>query len=152
MRRASVLEGVNVRLNLGDIDGMMFGSFTQQNRVMDTLSSTQDLFSSHEHVIRVGPSLVIGVRHGVEGTGGQGKLVQNVEVGVVLLTNNLSKLLLVGSVQVFKFRLLNTGFLKKFSSFSKSQNKRFFGEDERFRRILLGDSFDLRLVFGLNKE
>lgn len=89
-------------------DAVVHCSFSEQLGIVDSLSSRQDLFSSHEHVIRVGVLLqgehvgfvmdhgwvciyrllnthrVAGVRHGVERPYSQGVFVQHIEVSVIL--------------------------------------------------------------------
>ena len=50
---------------------VMFGAFDQEIWIVDTLSSGQDFFSSHEHVVRVGVLGVVRVRHRVERTNGK---------------------------------------------------------------------------------
>lgn len=85
--------------------------------IVDTLGTGHDLLSTHEEVVRVREALVVGVGLGVEGTDGHGELVEDVEVGVVLLADDLSELLLHrGGEVVLEVLLLgdvDTGFLKK---------------------------------------
>ena len=38
-------------------DSVHFGSFLKELGVVDSLSSRQDFFTTHEHVVRVGPFL-----------------------------------------------------------------------------------------------
>lgn len=63
---------------------------------METLSSREDLLAAHEEVVRVGKEGVGRVGHGVEGTEGEGELVDDVVVGVVLLLDDDSEGLLGG--------------------------------------------------------
>jgi len=84
VRRRSVPEAVNVALDVLNVNFMLFCTLNQEGWVVDTLGTRQDFFSSHEHVIGVGPFLVMGVRHGVEGSHLQGKLVKDEEVCVIL--------------------------------------------------------------------
>ena len=50
---------------------------------MNPLSTREDLLASHEHVIRVGPLVIVGVGHRVEWADCKWELVENVEVSVV---------------------------------------------------------------------
>ena len=85
--------------------------------VVDTLGTRHDLLTTHEEVIGVGESVVLGVGLGVEGSHGHGELVQNVEVGVVLVANDLAQLLLHRRREVILKSLLlrdiNTGLLQQ---------------------------------------
>ena len=112
MWRTAVTEAVNVSSNGGDINTMVLGSLCQELRIVDPLSSRQDLFSSHEHVVAVAvpeddielvPDIVrngfdilgvVRVRHGVEGSDCKRILVEDVEVSLVLGSNQSSKKLL----------------------------------------------------------
>ena len=87
VRRAAVTEGLDVVLDGVDGDPVVFGSLAQKVRIVDTLSSGQDLLSAHKHVVRIGPLVVVGIRHGVKRTNRQRELVQDVKVRVVLLAD-----------------------------------------------------------------
>lgn len=65
-------------------DSVVLGPLLQEGRVVDPLCPGQDLLPPHEHVVGVGPLGVVGVGHGVERADGQGELVKDVEIGVVL--------------------------------------------------------------------
>jgi hypothetical protein len=67
----------------------------KQFRVVDTLSTGADLLTAHEHVVGVGKKRVGGRRHGVGWTNREWELVERVEVGVVLLKNQLAEQLLL---------------------------------------------------------
>lgn len=85
--------------------------------IVDTLGTRHDLLSTHEEVVRVREALVVGVGLGVEGTDGHGELVEDVEVGVVLLADDLAELLLHGGGEVVLEALLlgdiDAGFLQQ---------------------------------------
>ena len=69
----------------------MMSSFDKKIRVVDTLSTGQDLFTSHEHIVRVGISRIGRVRHRVEWTNCEWILVQNVEVRVIFFFDELAE-------------------------------------------------------------
>lgn len=85
--------------------------------IVDTLGTGHDLLSTHEEVVRVREALVVGVGLGVEGADSHGELVEDVEIGVVLLADDLAELLLhCGGEVVLEVLLLgdvDAGFLKK---------------------------------------
>ena len=64
-------------------NSMMLSPLFQELCVMNSLCSRQNLFASHEHVIGVRPLLVFWIGHRVEWPHCQGKLVQDVEIGVI---------------------------------------------------------------------
>jgi hypothetical protein len=74
--------------------------------VVDTLTTGKNLLSSDKHVESVCDADSISdcgagiVELGVEGSGGLGELVDNVKVGVVLLADNLTQGLLLGSAHI----------------------------------------------------
>lgn len=96
MRRTSLAESVQVVLKalLVGIDSLGNHRGLQLLDVVDTLGTGHDLLTTHEEVIRVGESIVLRVGLGVEGSHGHRELVQNVEIGVVLVANDLAQLLL----------------------------------------------------------
>lgn len=85
--------------------------------IVDTLGTGHDFLTTHEEVVGVRESLVVGVGLGIEGTNSHGELVEDVEVGVVLLADDLAELLLHrGGEVVLEVLLLgdvDTGFLQK---------------------------------------
>lgn len=74
--------------------------------VADTLTTGKNLLSSDEHVESVCDADAISncgasvVELGVKGSSGLGELVDDVKVGVVLLANNLTQSLLLGSAHI----------------------------------------------------
>jgi hypothetical protein len=55
--RSSETEGVNVRLHVLGVDPNGSHALSEQLRLMQTLSTTEYLLSTHEEVVRVGESL-----------------------------------------------------------------------------------------------
>lgn len=49
-------------------DAVDLGTLNQEVWIVDSLSTGQDFFASHKHVVRVGVLRVMWVRHGVERT------------------------------------------------------------------------------------
>lgn len=102
MRGSAVLESIDVVLQakrLG-VNLMSSHSLLEEGGVVDSLGARENLLSSHEEIVRVGVVGVLGVGHGVEGSNGQRELVENVEIGVVLVSDNLSEQLLVLGGQI----------------------------------------------------
>lgn len=102
MRNSSVLEGIDVVLDGGNIDSAGLGSGGEELGVVDSLSSRSDFLTSHEEIVRVGVSVVILADHGVEGSGRGGVSVEHVEVSVVDLSDDGSELSLGGGVEILK--------------------------------------------------
>ena len=65
-------------------DSVVFGTLGEEVGVVDALRPGQDLFASHEHVVRVAPAPVLRVGHRVEGPHRQRILVHDEVVCVVL--------------------------------------------------------------------
>lgn len=84
MRGSSQVESIDVTLHAGRLNTALLHPLDQELGVVDSLSAGQDLFTSHEKVVRVGQGGVRGVGHGVEGSDGKGELVEDVVVGAVL--------------------------------------------------------------------
>ena len=80
------------------------GALSQKISIMDTLSTGDHFLTADEDIKGVGELLhmtlcflsyrVLGIRHGVERTDRQRELVQDIEVGVVLLLHKAAQLLL----------------------------------------------------------
>jgi hypothetical protein len=84
MRRSTEVERINVTLHTRRLDTALLHPLDQEFRIMDTLRPRQDLFPSHEEIVRVGQGRVRGVGHGVERSDGERELVEDVVVGAVL--------------------------------------------------------------------
>ena len=83
MSRCAILECVDVVLDGLDGDSHRLGSLSEHGRVVHSLGTGCDLLTAHEEVIGVGVAGVVGVKHRVERSGGDGVTVQHVEVSVV---------------------------------------------------------------------
>lgn len=119
MRGATLAEGIEVILEalLVRLKTLSTHRLLQLLDIVDTLGAGHDLLATHEEIVRVGEALVVGIGLGVEGTDGHGELVEDVEVGVVLLADDLAKLLLHRGGEVVLEALLlgdvDAGFLQK---------------------------------------
>jgi hypothetical protein len=88
------------------IDALGADALFELAGVVDTLTTGKNLLSSDEHVKSVCDADAISdcgasvVELGVEGSGSLGELVDDVEVGVVLLADDLTKSLLLGSAHI----------------------------------------------------
>ena len=106
VRIGAMREGLEVSLQRVERDAVSLGTLREKLGVMDTLGSRDNFLSTDEDIEGVGELLsvslgndrygVLGVGHGVERTDGQRELVQDVEVGVVLLLDETTELLLHG--------------------------------------------------------
>lgn len=84
MGRSTEVERINVTLHTSRLDATLLHPLDQEFRVVDSLRTGQDLFPSHEEIIRVGQGRVGSVGHGVERSDGERELVEDVVVGAVL--------------------------------------------------------------------
>lgn len=84
MGGSSEVKRIDVALHTGGLDTALIHPLDQELGIMDSLRAGQDLFTSHEEVVRVGQCWVRGVGHGVEGSNSEGELVKDVVVGTVL--------------------------------------------------------------------
>ncbi len=109
---------------------------------MDSLSTGQDLLPTHEHVVRVRPLRIVRVGHGVERPHGQGELVQDVEVCVVLGLDEAAEQLLVGGGQVLVVLHLDPGLPQHGHALGILQPQGRVQKLERLGRVLLIDSID----------
>ena len=104
MRVGAVREGLDVALQRVDGDAVGLRALHQQLGVVDTLCAGHHLLAADEDIEGVGELLrlrhthrhygVVRVGHGVEGAHGERELVEDVEVGVVLLLDDAAQLLL----------------------------------------------------------
>lgn len=119
VRRATLAESVEVVLEalLVRLEALSAHRLLQLLDIVDTLGTGHDLLTTHEEVVGVGETLVVGVGLGVERTNSHGEFVKDVEVGVVLLADDLAKLLLHGGGEVVLEALelgdVDAGLLKK---------------------------------------
>lgn len=117
--RTSLAEGVQVVLEtlLVRVNSLCDHRGLQLLDVVDTLSTRHDLLATHEEVVRVGELRVFRIGLGVEGSQGHGELVEDEEVGVILLPDNLAQLFFHRCRQVvlksFLLRDVDTGVLQQ---------------------------------------
>jgi hypothetical protein len=79
LRHSSIFESINVvPKTFVDFHTMRIDSFFEKNRVMDSLSSRDDFFSSTEHIVRVRILWIRGVGHGIEWTDVKGEFVEDI--------------------------------------------------------------------------
>jgi hypothetical protein len=110
MGRASVAEAVDivlcagaVRVNRWVVLAHLLG---QQLRVVDTLGAGTDFLAAHEEVVGVGELGVVWRGHCVCGTDGERELVEDVEVGAVLLEDKTAEVLFLRcAVDCQRFRM-----------------------------------------------
>lgn len=88
MGRSSILERINIFLDSVRRNVMGKGSFLEEFWFVDSLSTTSNLLTSHEEIIRVSIVRVVWVKHGVERSGICGISIQHKEVGIILFSNN----------------------------------------------------------------
>lgn len=110
------------------IDALVSHRSLQFGGIVYPLSSRHDLLASHEKVVRVGQFRVCRVWLGVEWSHGHGEFVEDVEIGVVLLANDLTKSLLLGRSQisdvVVLLRGVDAGVLEQFDTVKVFQSQR----------------------------
>jgi len=95
MGRSTVSEGINVVLQGVKRNSMNLGSFSKEFGIVDPLCTTRDFLASHKEVVGVRVIGVARVNHRIEGSSIYGVSVKHVKVGVVLLSDQLTKSLLV---------------------------------------------------------
>src|SRR3989338_4077595 len=152
MRWSTVLEGINVRLDGVDWDVVLLGPLGQQLGIMDALGSRHNLLTSHEEIIRVAPPSIIRIRHRVERAHFQWKLVQHVEISVILLSDQVAQDLLAFSIEIIFDRQMQsmTMLMQQVDAFLKSQDQwLFFKVQKIFEWKLLSNCFQLsRTMLG----
>ena len=99
MWRAAISEAVDVVLGtraVGVDRGVVFAHLLgQQLRLVDTLSTRADLLATHEEIVRVRELGVMRGRHCVGRADVDRELVEDIEVGVVLLKDQAAEVLLL---------------------------------------------------------
>lgn len=119
VRRAALAESIEVILEalLVRLKALGAHRLLELLDIVDTLGTRHDFLATHEEVVRVGEAVVGGVSLGVEGTDSHGEFVQHVEIGVVLLADDVAELLLHGGGKVVLEALLlghiDAGFLQQ---------------------------------------
>ena len=164
VRRAAVAESVDVvaqALVLG-VDGRdaLAHALLQEGRVVDALRAGHDLLAAHEEVVAVGGAgvgvlgvvggLSFGAGHGVEGADGQRVLVEDVEVGAVLLEHEGAEALLVGGAEVVEVADLDAIVAEHLDTLAEGQARNLagLGELELFDRVNTTDQVGLAAVAG----
>lgn len=94
MRRRSQPESIHVALHIVGVDAHGAHPLLQHGSIVQPLGTRENLLAAHEEVVRVGEQGVVGVGHGVEGSEGEGELVDDVVIGVVLLLDEDAERLL----------------------------------------------------------
>ena len=78
-------EGVDIALDGRQRDLPPVRALDQEVNVVDSLGARDNLLASDEQVVAVGQLGVLWARHGIEGADGQGVLVHDKELSLVLL-------------------------------------------------------------------
>ena len=96
----AMTEGIDVGLNIFQINAPSLGAFLQHFGFVNALCATQDFLAANEEIVGIGELGVAGVWHGVERANGEWVLVHEEKVGAVLLLDNVTKLLFVQGTQI----------------------------------------------------
>lgn len=93
---------IDVVLDAGTvgIDALLLDSLHQLLGNVQSLTAREDFLTAHHEVVGVGDGGVLRVEYGVEWTGTLGELVEDVEVGVVLLADQGSQSLLLSGAHI----------------------------------------------------
>lgn len=110
--------------------------------IVDSLSTGEDFFTAHEHVVRVAEFVVVRVGHCVERTHREWVLVQDVVIGVVFCFDKFSEEFLVGRAEIVFIPDFDTVLTEHFDGFGKREHETRFEELERLARELLVDRLD----------
>lgn len=127
-------------------DFVMFSSFNQIFRVVDTLSAWKNFFASHEHVVWVGIFGIVGIGHGVERTNRQRELVQHVKVSIVLGLHQSTQELLIRGWQIFLVTRFNASFTQHAYGLMELELEWWFQEFEWLHIELLTNGSDFTCV------
>jgi hypothetical protein len=107
MWRAAISEALDVVLGTGAVGvdrGVVFAHLlSQQLRLVDTLGARADLLATHEEIVRVRELRVMRRRHCVSRADVDRELVEDVEVGVVLLKDQAAEVLFLGCAALRQF-------------------------------------------------
>lgn len=118
---STVFERFDVIFNGIDLNAAFSSSLGQEFRIVNSLSTTGNFFTSHEEIVRVGVSGVILAGHGVERSGGDGVSVENVEIGVVLLLDEVTQLSFSDGIEIFHSGPFDAIFLQKVNTFLEGE-------------------------------
>jgi len=106
---AALAESVDLVLDALQRDFALVAAFHKQFCIMHSLGAGYDFLSAHEHVLTVTEWNLnavhfqrgVGGGHGLEGTDAQRLLLYAVEVGILLLAEQIAEYLLLGRGEVF---------------------------------------------------
>mmetsp|Transcript_16109 Transcript_16109/g.40392 ORF Transcript_16109/g.40392 Transcript_16109/m.40392 type:complete len:599 (+) Transcript_16109:180-1976(+) len=143
VRRAAVLERVDVGLDAVERDSPPGGALREKLGVVDTLRARDDLLTADEDVKGVGVVVVVGAGHGVEGADGQGVAVQEVKVGLVLLLHQLAQGALHLRVEVIVRANLVAGICQHLDALRKGELQGLAQVLQRLEGVLLPDDLQL---------
>ena len=142
----SVREGLEIAVQRLDGDTAGLGSLSEEVGIVDSLGSRDDFLSANEDIVGVGELLevenrarhygVLRVGHRVEGTNGERELVEDVEVGVVLLLHETTELFLHRRAQIAHRIHVESVVDQQLHAVRVGENERFFGVDERSEGML----------------
>lgn len=144
VRRAAILECVDVLLDCSNRNLVMGGTLSQELRFVNSLSSRCNLFTSHEEIVAVSVVGVMRVKHSVERTGIGGIAVEHVEVSFELLSHEAAENLFVLSAQILKRILSEAVVSEKLDTLLEVEAHVLALEG--LARILIIDNLELLLV------
>jgi len=139
VRVRTVAEAFDVIFNSHWVNAAFHGTFLQHLRIMDSLSTRGDFFTTHEEVIRTSEIRVIRGRHGVERTGVLGITMQEIEVRVVFFTDDLTQFALDFRREILVHVLFHAVFFQKTAAFFEGETGHRGLVFERLERVLLVD-------------
>lgn len=84
VRGSTEVKRIDITLHASRLNPALLHPLNQELRIMDSLRARQDLFTSHEEIVRVGQGRVGRVGHRVEWSNRERELVEDVIVGAVL--------------------------------------------------------------------
>ena len=106
---------------------------------MDSLSTGDDFLSSHEDIVGGGPSVVVFVEHGIEGSGLFRISMEDVEVTVILSLDYFSKLLFYSGGQIFVQIPIDVIIFEHLNSLFESDDRDGIADFKDFTGILGSD-------------
>ena len=146
MRVGSVREGLEVGVQRLDGNAAGLGALGEELGVVDSLGARHDFLSANEDIVGVGELLamegsrgsygVLRVGHRVEGADGERELVEDVEVGVVLLLDQTAELLLHRRAEIAHRIHVESVVDQQLHAVSVGENERLLGVDERREGML----------------
>mmetsp|Transcript_113153 Transcript_113153/g.221874 ORF Transcript_113153/g.221874 Transcript_113153/m.221874 type:complete len:214 (+) Transcript_113153:215-856(+) len=140
-----MFERIQVTLNGRKWDTACCRSLCEHLRIVDALRSGHNLLAADEQIVRVRPARVLGVRHRVERACRLWILVHHVKVSAVLLSDQLSQSLLIGSGDILISRSRNASIIEHLNAFLEGEAQTWAQVLERLYWILLSDQVELVL-------